>query len=242
MHVMWSICRRCTAWASRAAVLSKRLLFIECVCRTEAAISLQTTLVLLLAAAACAASCTRLTCCISTARVPQPAAQARLAAHRTAWERAALGRLRKVAEIQGELVWGWWAEYASHSKVSWFGGGGAAGCECLPFQGKLVWWRWGEGAMNAIQRFPTVCFGVLNSPDDVDMTPMSTRHTFLTTFGIPCTAVLLAEARLTGTPNEALIKSLIRTYKLLGAAAKGQLPSGKGGLCRASCAVLMHMS
>lgn len=40
--------------------------------------------------------------------------------------------------------------------------------------------------------------------------------------------MLLAEARLTGNPNEALIKSLIRTYKLLGAAAKGQLPSGKG--------------
>lgn len=39
--------------------------------------------------------------------VPQPAVQARLAAHRTAWERAALGRLRKVAEIQGELAW-WW--------------------------------------------------------------------------------------------------------------------------------------
>lgn len=40
--------------------------------------------------------------------------------------------------------------------------------------------------------------------------------------------MLLADSRLTGAANEVLIKSLIRLYKLLGTAAKGQVPSGKG--------------
>lgn len=45
-----------------------------------------------------------LLCQVFTQPAPLPSppdVQARLAAHRAAWERAALGRLRKVAEIQG---------------------------------------------------------------------------------------------------------------------------------------------